>query len=94
MPTNTHTCTHTHAHMHTNLHIRHTAGDDYSTEVVSFTVPPGMGPITVQLDIVNDDIQENTEQYFGGSLEFSGNSTGAALGISNALMTIIDDDSK
>ena len=80
--------------MHTNLHIQHTAGDDYSTEVVTFTVPPGTGPTIVQLDIVDDVIQENTEQYFGGLLEFSGDSTGAALGTSNALITIIDDDSK
>ena len=81
--------------MHTYMHIHiHTAVDDYSTEVVSFTVLPGTGPTIVQLGIVDDDIQENTEQYFGGSRDFSGDSTGAALGISNTLMTIIDDDSK
>ena len=72
----------------------HTAGDDYSTEVVSFTVPPGVGPTIVQLDILDDVIKENTEQYFAGVLEFSGDSTGAALGISNIQLVIIDDESE
>ena len=59
------------------------------------TVPPGTGPsTTIQLGIVDDAIQENTEQYFGGVLAFSGDSTGAALGRSNVLLHVIDDDSE
>jgi hypothetical protein len=69
-----------------------TPGDDYSTEIVSFTVPPGVGPTIVQLDILDDVIKENTEQYFAGVLEFSAESTGAALGISNIQLVIIDDE--
>ena len=72
----------------------HTAGDDYNTEVVTFTVPPGMGPTFALLRIVDDAIQENTEQYYGGVLAFSGDSTGAVLGISRTLLTVVDDDSE
>ena len=81
-------------HTHKHIYNVHTAGDDYSTEVVSFTVPPGVGPTIVQLDIVDDAIQENTEQYFGGVLAFSEATTGADLGTDKILLTIVDDESE
>ena len=48
----------------------------------------------MQLQVVDDAIKENTQQYFGGVLEFSEDCIGADLGTSNVLLTIIDDDSK
>ena len=81
-------------HTHKRIHNVHTAGDDYSTDVVCFSVPPGVGPTIVQLDIMDDAIQENTKQYFGGVLVFSEATTGASLGTSKILLTIVDDESE
>lgn len=70
------------------------AEEDYPTDPIVFTIPPGIGPFTVEVPITDDDIDEDMEEYFIGVLSFTGDSTGAILGESIILLTIIDDDSK
>ena len=58
-------------------------------------VPAGNGPTEVPIPIVDDEIKENSEQYFVGVLGISGDSTGAQIGaINTTLLIIVDDEGK
>ena len=75
--------------------ITHTAGEDYITDVITVEVPAGIGPTVVPIPIVDDKIKENSEQYFVGVLDISGDSMGAQIGaINTTLLIITDDESK
>ena len=73
--------------------ILYLAEEDYPTDPIHFTIPPGIGTFIVEVPVTDDDIDENTEEYFLGVLSFTEDSTGAVLGESVILLTIIDDDS-
>ena len=62
--------------------------------MIRFTVPAGSGSVVTQIPITEDKIAENFDQYFIAVLAFDGDSTGAVLGTSVALMSITDDESK
>jgi hypothetical protein len=69
-----------------------TPGIDYNTAVILFEIPAGSGSVFVDVPIIDDDMAENTEQYFIGVLEISGISAGATLGRTAILLSITDDD--
>ena len=76
------------------MHVHTIAGADYVTDPVIITIPAGSGNVPAQLTIINDDIAEETKQYFIGILSFIGDSTGAVLGQSISLLSVVDDESK
>ena len=69
-----------------------TAGADFPTDTILFTIPPGSVNVEISIPIFDDDIAEDSEQYFVGVLAFEGDYPGAILGRSVVLLGIFNND--
>ena len=66
-----------------------TAGDDYTASANTLTFTAGQTANTVVVDLVDDDIAEDTETF---RLRLSNQSSNATIGNDSAVATILDDD--
>ena len=68
------------------------AGVDFDDSEIRFTITGSTS--TVDLGILNDEIQENDEQVFVAFLKLATPQPGVQLGNNALLLTIIDNDRK
>ena len=69
-----------------------TVGADFPTDTILFTISPGSLNVEISIPIFDDNIAEDSEQYFVGVLAFEGDYPGATLGQSVVLLGIFDND--
>ena len=74
------------------LSLSRTAGVDFPTDIILFTILPGNGSVEISIPIFDDNIAEDFDQYFVGVLAFEEDYPGATLGRSIVLLGILDND--
>ena len=75
-----------------SLSLSPTAGVDFPTDTILFTIPPGNESVKISIPLFDDNIAEDSDQYFVGVLAFEGDYPGATLGRSIVLLGILDND--